>query len=258
MAKETNYTVKEITIIAGIKKYKVKPFIAVPEHDLQNRLVTGDELIKEETIEKTVSGDFNVDINTRFHINSNLRLKLKYGSKGLIVDDDARKYFFIKSQSVVAPSQNEFNEAVHFFYISDREGDASQRVTKGKLIKKAYALIDDLASLDEMYNLLYYIGENAVNYSKNVAESRIFDLATNNPERVIKYFSDIKESNKMTFVKKLLSKGLIARSPATQYIMYGEITLGANESEAIGFLYNEKNDSIFIPLNDQLKKLEGK
>ena len=42
MAKETNYTVKEVTIIAGIKKYKVKPFIAVPEHDLQNRLVTGD------------------------------------------------------------------------------------------------------------------------------------------------------------------------------------------------------------------------
>ena len=64
----------------------------------------------------------------------------------------------------------------------------------------------------------------------------------------------IKNTYKSNKINKILSKGFISKAEANGYLMYNKVVLGANEEEAAAFLYDNKNESIYIPLKDMLDK----
>jgi len=213
-------------------------------------MLTGQEDLSKSELEKL---DFIIDANEHYPIRNNDELVLTKKGHVYIKNKDYALYKLYLLQPNVAHTKETFVKGTHDFYMQNFEVEAKNKISNSKLKAKASAKIVDL-NLTEMVNMLYFFGENAGSLSSIIAESKVYEIAETRPQSVVDYFNDLESNQKIVFVKKLLSKGFIKRAEASQYLMFEKIVLGANETEAAAFLYDNKNESIYLPLKDMLDK----
>lgn len=257
MAKETNVEIMDvkIKIFAISKKYKVKPFLSCPPYNnVKKQYITGQQDLSEAELAKQ---PLIIKYDENYMIQNNDELNLKMKGDTYIITPDYVKYNYYKGLEEIANSKKDVVNGIHLFYMENIEEDSRREVTDARAKAKAYAKVETLATLKDMVDMLYFFGENAINYSKVRAEALLYAKCETVPNQVINYFDDADNNSKIVFVKKLIAHGIITKSTTTGYVMYGNVTLGADEKEAAGFLYNDKQNAIFAPLLDQLNKKEG-
>ena len=253
--KEAEVTTVNIKIFAISKKYKVKPFMsAAPWNDTLKKYITGQENLSKAELDKQ---PLIIDPNENYMIRNNDPLVLTYKGDVLIPTIDSVKYKFFLSLPEIAASKKDIDQGTHLFYMENLEEDSKRDVSDAKLKRKAGNLVEELATLKDMVDMLFFFGENATNMTSSRAEAALYARCESNPKEVIAYFANSDTNAKIVFIKKLISYDLLKKATATGYIMHGSITLGANEAEAAAFVYNDKNDAIYAPLKDQLNKIEG-
>ena len=244
-------TEERVKIYAVSVKHKEKPFLATGITDsASKKMLTGQEGLSANELDKL---GFVIDANSHYPIRNNDELVLLKKGDVYIKNKDFALYNLYLLQPNVAPTKEQFVKGTHDFYMQNFEVEAKNKISTSKLKAKASAKIVDL-NLIEMVNMLYFFGENASSLSTVIAESKVYEYAETRPQAVVDYFNDLDENQKIVFVKKLLSKGFIKRAEASQYLMFEKIVLGANETEAAAFLYDNKNETVYLPLKDMLDK----
>lgn len=251
---ETSEEREEVKIYAINKKYKEKPFLMTPITDnATKKLLTGQhnltptELSKQELIIKE-------DENYPIVHNQTLVLIKRNGS--YLPTRDYALYCLALEMPEIALSRKDAVVGKHLMYIQNFEAEAVKAAVDGKTKAQAGAKVIDL-SLSDMNNLLFYFGENATNLSTKIAEARVYGLVETRPADVLAYLENLDANQQIVFIKKLLAKKYLQRAVANGYIMYDKVTLGADEKEAAAFIYDDKNNSLYVPLKDMLDKSEG-
>lgn len=252
MAKINLETTEErIKILAVSFKYKEKPFFATGIFDDKTKvMLTGQQDLSPSQLKEE---EFIINPNEHYLVRNNDELILKKRGDVYVHDKAYALYGLYKIQPNFAMSKNEVIKGTHDFYLQNFEAEADKKIINSKIKAKASAKVLDM-NLSDMVNLLYYFGENAASLTSKRAEARVFELAESVPTEVISYFEDLDNNQKIVFVKKLLSKGFIKRAEGNGYLMYNKLMLGANETEAAAFLYDNANESIYLPLKDMLEK----
>lgn len=254
MAKQENdvaITEERIKIYAVSAKHKEKPFYATGVTDNKTKIMlTGQHNLSQAEL-KTEA--FIIDPNEHIMIRNNDELVLMKKGDVYIKNKDWTLYNFFKIQPNIAHSKSVMIPGVHDFYMQNFEAEANLKIKLSKNKAKAGGKVADM-SLNDMTNFLYFFGENASLLTGSLSEAKVYEKAETDPEAVLKYFDDFDNNQKIVFVKKLLSKGFIKRAEGNGYLMYNKIMLGANEIEAAAFLYNNANESIYLPLKDMLDK----
>ena len=252
MAKDNNNEVsyEKIKIFSFNLKHREKPYFITGVEDIARRiLLTGKEDLPAE--QQKVKG-VELDPRENYSIRHNQTLTLTKKGDVYVNDFDFAIYCLCTVQPNIAMSLKECVVGIHDYYLQNFEAEAVVEVSKSKLEIKAGSKILDL-SLSEMIDFLYFKGENAGQFSNNIAERLCHDYARKDPVDTIKYFDDLENNLKVVFVKKLLSKGFIKKAE-NGYLFYNKTSLGSNENEAAAFLYADKNDHIYTPLKDMLDK----
>lgn len=242
---------ERIKVYAVSLKHKEKPFYATGvTDDKTKKYLTGQQDLSPEELKKE---EFIIDPMQNYMIRNNDDLVLLKKGEVYIHNRDYALYNFYKIQPNIAHSAGEVIKGTHDFYLQNFEADADKKIAASKIKAKASAKIVDL-SLTDMANMLYFFGENAAMLSTRVSEARVYELAETQPKEVLTYFEDLEDNQKIVFVKRLISKNQITKAEASGYLMYNKVVLGADEKEAAAFLYNNKNEAIYIPLKDMLDK----
>lgn len=244
-------TEERVKVYGVSAKHKEKPFYATGITDsVSKKMLTGQEDLSPEELNKQ---GLIIDPMAHYMIRHNDELVLFKKGDVYVRNEAYALYSLYKLQPNIAHSVNEVIRGVHDFYLQNFEAEAEVKISASKAKAKAGGKVSDM-NLTDMVNMLYFFGENAAMLSNKVAEQRIYELAETEPVKVLKYFEELDENQKVVFVKKILSKGFISKAEASGYLMYNKVVLGANEEEAAAFLYDNKNESIYIPLKDMLDK----
>ena len=250
---ELESTFIEVKVYGVSKKWKVKPFYSCPAFDqLTGKYRTGQENMSPEKLAKE---PFIIDPLKNIIIRDNDTLRLEKKNGEFVTSADYTKYRYMLQLPEIAKSKEDVNSQ-HYFYLVNKEAEAEKTVSIGKLKAKAYEYMTNVATLSDMRDILFYLGENANNFTSNLAEAYLYNKCDKEPQKVISYFEDDNNA-RIVFVKKCLSAKYLTRS-VSNYIMFGQTICGANEIEAASFLYNDKNSVIYNQLYDQLSKIEGK
>jgi hypothetical protein len=252
MAKTIEMTEERVKIYAVNKKYKDKPFLVTAVTDNKTRsLLTGQEHLSQAELSKS---ELVIDPNDHYMIRNSDELVLRRDAKGKYeLSRDYALYCLLQVVPEVASSRSEVVSGTHLFYMENLEKEAEKKLSTYKSQGLASAKIAELATLSDMIDMLFYFGESAVNVSSARAESKVYELAHTRSQEVLDYFNKKEESRRLVFIRKLLHYRIIVKQ-ANGYLVYGDITLGANDNEAANFVFDNKNDKVFIPLKDQLDK----
>jgi hypothetical protein len=256
MAKNQIETViEEVKIIAVSKKYQVKPFYATPPYNQsKGKYMTGQEDLSAEELK---SHEIIVKPSDSFAIENGRVLKLeKKGDKYVPNKDYCIYKLLLNLKEEFASSRLDVTKG-HLFYIENKEADAVKALGQYKLKGKASAALQNLTTLQDMVDMLYYFGENGKSYSNSRAEAYLYIKANEEPMSVLSYFEDIEVSKRIVVIKKALYHHILKRAEGTGYILHGNTPMGANETDAAAFLYDDKNNLIYIHVIDELKKVEG-
>lgn len=256
MAKNQIETVfEEVKIIAVSKKYQVKPFYATPPYNQsKGKYMTGQEDLSATELNNC---EIIIKPTDSFAIENGRKLKLeKKGDKYIWNKDYCIYMLLLNLKEEFAPSRLEVTKG-HLFYIENKEADAVKVLSQYKLRGKASAALESVTTLQDMVDMLYYFGENGKNYSNSRAEAYLYAKANDEPLSILNYFNDINISKRIVVIKKSLYHGILKRAEGTGYILHGNTPMGANETDAAAFLYDDKNNLIYIHVMDELKKVEG-
>jgi hypothetical protein len=165
-------------------------------------------------------------------------------------------YCFVNILEEVAANRNEVNKT-HLFYLENREQEARSVLNVSKQRAKAYAKLNDVTTLSDMRDILFFFGENPTNMSSSIAEATLYRKAEDSPSSIVDYFENLEVNKRIVVIKKALQYKILRRADVNGYIMYGNNVIGANEAEAAAFLYDDKNNSIYIPIISEIQKSEG-
>lgn len=244
---------EEVRVWAVSKKYKVKPFLAAAPYNPDTRsYITG----QEDWTGTEKNDSLHIAVNENYAITNGQTLILQKVGDTYIKNFDYAMYCFIKGLEEVAESRKDVNKT-HLFYLENRESEARKTLNISKARGRAYAKLSEVVTLSDMRDMLFFFGENPTNMSSNIAEASLYKRADENPVSVIDYFTNIEVNKRITVVKKALQYKILRRAEVNGYIMYGNNVIGANEAEAAAFLYDDKNNSIYIPVISEIQKIEG-
>ena len=248
-------SVEIVSIFAVSKRYKIKPFLAAaPWNDVENRYITGQEDMSTSELNDC---EVRINPNQNYPINNGDRFTLIKENGKYVKNRDWCMVEFFKQLPEVAANRLSATKQ-HLFYLENKEQEAVQSLSIDKLIGKAFAKLSEVTTLSDMSDMLYYFGENPKNYSSSVAEARLYAIAKTEPKKITEYFDNIDVSKQVVVIKKALRLGILKRAEQSGYIMYGNTLMGANEFDAAVFLHDEKNNVIYIPVMDEIKKNGGK
>lgn len=253
MAKTIEIIEERVKIYAVNKKYKEKPFLVTAVTDNKTRnLLTGQEHLSQAELNRS---ELVIDPNDHYMIRNSDELILRRDAKGKYeLNRDYALYCLLQVVPEVAASRSEAISGTHLFYMENLEKEAEKKVSVSKSRALAYAKVAELATLSDMVDMLFYFGEAASNASAKRAEAKIYELVESRSQEVLDYFIKTEESRRLVFIRKLLHYRIVVKQ-SNGYLVYGDITLGSNDSEAANFVFDNKNDKVFIPLKDQLDKV---
>lgn len=251
---ENGVTIENVSLVAVSKMYKSRSFYAVPIYfnELKRRL-KGAVVLSPKEMELA---NMVIEDDGLYVINNGDRLRLLKDKQGAyIVNRDFVLYNLYLIQPEIAPSSAEIQPTKHLFYLNNTESLARANAKKKRLTGKAYAHIDG-ASVKEWSDMLYYFQFNPLNYSAEVVESKAYDLAETQPAKVVEFFENRTNTDRIVFVQKLLAHKLLTKD-RNGYLLYDSVGIGLGEEAAANFLYDSKNDKIFTALRGALDAREG-
>lgn len=154
--------------------------------------------------------------------------------------NDALLFEVVKDDDMIAPSKDKINPLLHRYYIEDKEKEAVATISKGKLRKKAYDVIDNL-STSEMENYARVLGKFVIGLSATQIESALYDIADTKPQLILDVNED-KDLKYKIFLRRCLDRHFIHMDNGKY--MNGKDLIGINESYAIIWLKDPSNASI--------------
>ena len=190
---------KEIVKIIAINKmYKEKPYFSCMPYDNTKRMnVNGLENLTDKQRQEC---PFIPKIEEHFSVSNNDELVLTKKSNGeYVIDKNFVLYSLYKVDPNIANSRNEVIKGVHLFYLENYEKEAEKSVSVSKLKNKAGGKVAELSTLTDIYDILFYLGESPTNLSHVRAEKMLYDKVETRYEDVLKYFTDLEQSKKITF-----------------------------------------------------------
>lgn len=255
MAKTQKNRQEIVKLYAVSKKYKEKPFLVTAVTDPEKKkFVTGQEHLSESQLSKS---DLIIRHTENYMLRNNDELVLEVKPNGeYILSRDYALYCLYNVVPEIAKTKDDVISGTHIFYMQNFEKEAQKTISVSKVRAKAYAKVTELVTLQDMVDILFYFGDNATNMTPTRAEAKIYGLVETNPSGVLEYFENVAQSQKMVFIKKAIFNSFIKKQ-SNGYLLYGDVTLGANEKEAAAFVFDDKNSKIYAPLKDQLDKVTG-
>lgn len=153
----------------------------------------------------------------------------------------------IELQQNIAPSKEEYNPAVHDWFIFDKSKEAKSKQVKFKNTKRAWDLVEDSAIARQKTLLLYantrvdghalYPDTMSVDDIYNAAVS----LAQKEPDLVVEFFSKDKKVQQEVAILELIHNNVISSRNGHYYD--GQNYLGSNNKEVIDYFNNPQNAS---------------
>lgn len=251
MAKEVGYVEERIKIYAVNKKYKEKPFLVTAVTDpIKKVYVTGQEHLSKTDLSNS---ELVISHKENYMVRNGDELILRKKNEKYELSRDYALYCLLRVVPEIANSKDEVINGSHLFYMQNFEQEAEKKISTSKVRAQAYAKVANFVSLTDMADMLFYFGETAANASHKRAEAKIYELVEAKPAEVIEYFDKSEMSTKIVFIKKLLYYNIVKKQ-TNGYLIYGDVVLGANENEAAVFVFDVKNDKVYVPLKDQLNK----
>lgn len=243
--------VEKVKIFAINKKYKEKPFLVTAVINAQ----TGEYITGQEHLTKTqrASSELVIVPEENYMIRHNDELRLKRTGDKYELNRDYAIYCLLQVVPEIAKTRTEATSSRHLFYLENYEKEAEQVVSVSKLRAKAYALVADKVSLEDMADILFYFGAAPSNMTQTRAEARIYELVEERAEDVIEYFTNATKARKLVFIRKLIHYGVLSKQ-RDGYIYYNDQLLGATEEEAGNTVFEKDNDKVYQALQDQLRK----
>ena len=246
------FSKEEVTFHAIKAMYKRRPMFITPVYD-ENY---GDYRYGLADVSRAMIDAAGTNIlpeyTSQMQIRNMEKIVLKKTKDGkYIPDKDFIKWNLALLQKEVAHSKGEVSPSKHNFFINNIEAEAKVNVDKRKTVIKASAKVADLNS-EQIVDMLYFFGYNPRTMSMLVQESTAYGLVDERPEDILSYFERSTESNRITFIKKLLSAKIVNKD-ANGLITCSLGTLGFGEEAAAAFVYDEKNDKVFDSLTNALE-----
>jgi hypothetical protein len=158
----------------------------------------------------------------------------------LSMPNDALLFEVVKDDEMIAASKAHVNPTVHRFYIEDKEKEAVATISKSKLKKQAFAVIDGL-SIDQMANYAKILGKFVQSLSATQIESALYEIAEDKPQLILDVNND-KDLKYKIFLKKCIEKNYLHMDNGKY--MNGKDLVGVNEDYAIQWLKDPQNATI--------------
>lgn len=251
MAKVEEYVEERIKVYAVNKKYKEKPFLVTAVTDpIKKVYVTGQEHLSKTELSNS---ELVISHKENYMVRNGDELVLRKKNDKYELSRDYALYCLLRVVPEIANSKDEVINGNHLFYMQNFEQEAEKKISISKVRAQAYAKVSTFVALTDMADMLFYFGETSANASHKRAEAKIYELVEAKPSEVLDYFANSEMSQKIVMIKKLLYYNIIKKQ-TNGYLVYGDITLGANEKEAAVFVFDAKNDKVYVPLKDQLDK----
>lgn len=154
--------------------------------------------------------------------------------------NDALLFEVVKDDEMIAPSKAHINPTLHRFYIEDKEKEAVATISKSKLRKKAYDIIEGL-SMEQMANYAKILGKFVQTLSASQIESALYEIADDKPQMILDVNND-KDLKYKIFLKRCLEKNYLHMDNGKY--MNGKDLVGVNEDYAIQWLKDPQNAMI--------------
>lgn len=154
--------------------------------------------------------------------------------------NDALLFEVVKDDEMIAPSKSQINPTLHRFYIEDKEKEAVATISKSKLRKKAYDIIEGL-SMEQMANYAKILGKFVQTLSASQIESALYEIADDKPQMILDVNND-KDLKYKIFLKRCLEKNYLHMDNGKY--MNGKDLVGVNEDYAIQWLKDPQNGMI--------------
>lgn len=154
--------------------------------------------------------------------------------------NDALLFEVVKDDEMIAPSKSQINPTLHRFYIEDKEKEAVATISKSKLRKKAYDVIEGL-SIEQMANYAKVLGKFVQTLSASQIESALYEIADDKPQMILDVNND-KDLKYKIFLKRCLEKNYLHMDNGKY--MNGKDLVGVNEDYAIQWLKDPQNGMI--------------
>lgn len=225
-------------LVAVDKKYHEAPVYIAPKEDSKTRKpIDYTQRLTEDQREK-----LTVSLEPKRDRDGNIVDEMSIRVSHLQVFDlnepnDALLFEVVKEDSMIASSKDAVNPLVHRYYIEDKEKEAVTVITKSKLRKKAYDIIENL-SMEEMENYAKVLGKYLFGLSGTQIESAIYNIADENPQQILDVNND-KDLKYKVFLRRCLEKHYIHMDNGKY--MNGKDLVGINEDYAIQWLKDPRN-----------------
>lgn len=223
-------------------KYKDVPWFTVPYVDSKGLALTGQHDMSKQELGRQ---PYIIDKDTQYPLNHNETLDEKNVEQKV-------KLEMIRHLPEVSESQSKADPVKHIFFMYNAEEVADEVVTKFELKAQAMEIVKDNSSSVAAKDLAYFLGVDPRRHSDKVLKKMIYQEADNNPSKILAFTNE--GSKKRLFVRKLVKNEVIRKTKGGYF--FGEILIGYDEKEVVGYIEKEDNKEFKARLGKELMEKE--
>lgn len=139
-------------------------------------------------------------------------------------------------------------------YIEDVEATAKLAVDKVNQLTEALQIMKD-ATVDDIYNYLLLYGTYTKDLSHTAARAKLSEKIMTDPQLLIDAKANVSKTPYQIKLYKFMEEGVIVKNAHSNFV-YKDIVIGNNETEAISYLSNKKNNSILEQMEKDFIKIQ--
>lgn len=152
-------------------------------------------------------------------------------------EEDYLIYNLMLLRDDVAMSQADYSPSIHVGYIVNEVQESVEVVGKAALIEKALSYINKNGSADVFTHVAMYC-KLPTRGSTSVIQSRIVQLAIEEPKRIIEFYESTDVSI-IIYIQTLINSKIITRKDGAY--MFGTTVLGSTVQHIVTFINDDKN-----------------
>jgi hypothetical protein len=185
--------------------------------------------------------------------------KIKVPAEGVQLDlsDDYSmlKYTVLKSDPEVATSKTELKNNPYCQFVMIRESEKADNESEERKVKiQSYGILHNLTSQDYQDIYLMIKNSNPVDVHDSIIKNDVEKYVEKMPKQFVALFTDKNFKDKV-LLTKMIQKRIISKQGRglNSPLYFNDVFLGNNVEEAMSFLKDPKNNSIFIEILRQNK-----
>lgn len=201
--------------------------------------------------EERLSKELNFDLRPNSEFWDTFFIRMTNDDLHLDTDDiyDELRYLFLKSHKDIQASMNTKKAGAKYMIVNYDE-EAKEDNKRNKVKRKAIKEFDKLSATD-IRKVLRLYGYKADTISAEQAESKLFDLVEELPQRFLDIWVDNKTRDTQFLIEAALSKNVIRKNRSVY--SYGTEPIGHGIEEAVAFLDDKKNQEIRKIIQDEIE-----